>query len=49
STWTILGEAVAGPRQGEQLRQVLAFDHFWFAWAAFHPGTEIYEESSARN
>ncbi|MCO5213625.1 MAG: DUF3179 domain-containing protein [Caldilinea sp.] len=49
STWTILGEAVAGPRQGEQLRQVLAFDHFWFAWAAFHPGTEIYEESSTRN
>ena len=19
--------------------------HFWFAWAAFHPGTEVYEGS----
>ncbi len=44
STWTILGEAVAGPLQGEHLRRVLAFDHFWFAWAAFHPETEVYEE-----
>jgi hypothetical protein len=42
SRWNILGEAVAGELAGEQLTQMLAFDHFWFAWAAFHPQTELY-------
>jgi hypothetical protein len=42
SSWNILGKAVAGELAGEQLTQMLAFDHFWFAWAAFHPQTELY-------
>lgn len=42
STWNILGVAVAGELSGAQLTQLLAFDHFWFAWAAFHPETELY-------
>lgn len=42
STWNILGQAVAGELQGQQLTQQLAFDHFWFAWAAFHPQTALY-------
>lgn len=42
STWNILGEAVAGELSGAQLNRLLAFDHFWFAWAAFHPETELY-------
>jgi hypothetical protein len=44
SSWNILGEAVAGELTGEQLTQMLAFDHFWFAWAAFHPTTELYQK-----
>jgi hypothetical protein len=42
SRWNILGEAVEGELEGERLTQLLAFDHFWFAWAAFHPATELY-------
>jgi len=42
SEWNILGEAVTGKLAGKQLTRILAFDHFWFAWAAFHPGTELY-------
>ena len=42
SIWNILGEAVAGDLAGQRLTQILAFDHFWFAWAAFHPETALY-------
>ena len=45
STWDILGEAVAGPLAGEKLTPILHFDHFWFAWAAFFPATELYSPS----
>ena len=45
STWDILGEAVAGPLAGEKLTPILHFDHFWFAWAAFFPETELYSPS----
>lgn len=44
STWNILGEAVAGPLAGSRLTEILHFDHFWFAWAAFFPNTELYGE-----
>jgi hypothetical protein len=43
STWNILGEAIAGELKGQQLKRVLSFDHFWFAWSAFYPETRIYE------
>jgi hypothetical protein len=43
STWNIVGEAVAGPLAGERLTQIPSADHFWFAWAAFHPDTEVRE------
>lgn len=42
STWNAYGEATAGELQGAQLAWINAFPHFWFAWAAFHPGTEVY-------
>lgn len=42
SQWNIFGTAVAGALEGQQLRQLLAFPHFWFAWAAFRPETTIY-------
>ena len=43
STWNAFGEAIAGELEGSQLEWVHAFPHFWFAWAAFHPETEVYE------
>lgn len=42
STWNAFGEAIAGELAGSQLNWVHAFPHFWFAWAAFHPDTEVY-------
>ena len=45
SSWTIAGEAIAGPLEGRRLRVALALDGFWFSWAAFHPETEIFRAS----
>jgi hypothetical protein len=42
SVWSILGRAVSGPLEGEQLVPELAIDSFWFDWAAFHPETRIF-------
>ena len=43
STWTIEGLAVDGPLVGTQLEPVAeAYVAFWFAWAAFHPTTQIW-------
>jgi hypothetical protein len=43
TTWNIVGEAVEGPLAGTTLEQLVSADHFWFAWAAFRPDTEIYQ------
>lgn len=45
STWNILGQAVSGPKQGETLQTLTAFNHFWFDWVAFKPETRIFLES----
>ena len=42
STWNVFGTATSGELAGSQLEQINAFPHFWFAWAAFFPETEIY-------
>lgn len=42
SSWNIFGTAIAGELEGSQLRQINAFPHFWFAWAAFNPTTQLY-------
>lgn len=42
SAWNIFGSAVSGDLAGRQLRQINAFPHFWFAWAAFYPDTLLY-------
>jgi hypothetical protein len=44
SVWNILGEATDGELAGSQLEQILAFDHFWFAWSGFFPDTALYEQ-----
>jgi len=42
STWNVLGEAVAGPLRGRQLKPITHLDTFWFAWVAFQPDTDLY-------
>ncbi len=42
STWTITGRALFGSLAGQQLRSVVAINHFWFSWVAFRPDTRIY-------
>jgi len=42
STWNAFGEAIDGELVGAELEWVNAFPHFWFAWAAFRPETEVY-------
>ena len=47
SVWAVDGRAVEGPRQGERLVPVEnAYVAFWFAWAAFHPNTDLWTPSS---
>ena len=41
STWNIFGKAVDGPLVGTQLEPLVFANHFWFAWAAFQPDTEV--------
>lgn len=41
SEWNILGQAVSGPLEGTQLPAVVHANHFWFAWQAFNPETEV--------
>ena len=42
SIWNVLGQAVSGPLAGKWLTPIVHGNHFWFAWAAFAPETEIY-------
>ena len=46
SSWNVFGTATAGELEGTQLRALDAFPHFWFAWAAFYPDTELYGEDT---
>lgn len=44
SEWALDGRAMAGPLEGERLEPVAeAYVAFWFAWADFHPETELWE------
>lgn len=42
STWTLFGEAVEGPLAGTRLETALHQNEFWFAWAAFNPGSPVH-------
>ena len=42
SVWNILGQALSGPLAGQSLTPIVHANHFWFAWAAFAPETEVY-------
>ncbi|MEM7656398.1 MAG: DUF3179 domain-containing protein [Bacteroidota bacterium] len=41
--WNVFGEAVSGPRQGQQLVWQESFLAYWLAWGAFYPGASLYE------
>ena len=40
--WTIAGRGVDGPHKGKELAWVDSIQCRWYAWAAEHPGTQIY-------
>ncbi len=43
SIWNVEGLAISGSRAGQELIKIPdAFVAFWFAWAAFHPQTELW-------
>lgn len=43
--YNIFGEVVAGPSQGSRLEALHAYPAYWFAWAAFYPGTDLSESA----
>jgi hypothetical protein len=46
SVWRVDGVAVEGPHTGRRLEPVAeAYVAYWFAWAAFHPQTRLWEET----
>lgn len=46
SAWTVDGRAITGDRAGQTLRPIVdSHTAFWGAWAAFHPGTELWTGS----
>ncbi|MFQ5827897.1 MAG: DUF3179 domain-containing protein [Candidatus Methylomirabilia bacterium] len=42
SLWSLMGRCYEGSLAGKTLQRVIHVDAFWFAWAAFHSGSEIY-------
>ena len=40
--WNSSGEGFEGYNAGTRLRQIVAIDCMWFAWAAFYPQTLIF-------
>ena len=42
TVWNLLeGVAVEGPMSGRRLETISSVPAYWFAWAAFHPGSEL--------
>ncbi|MFQ5616490.1 MAG: DUF3179 domain-containing (seleno)protein, partial [Anaerolineales bacterium] len=44
STWTVAGQCIAGPLQGQRLHPIPHYNKiFWFCWADFFPSTALYQ------
>ncbi len=43
NTWDVWGRAVEGPNKGASLKPVQGYIAYWFAWAAFWPGSDVHE------
>jgi Protein of unknown function (DUF3179) len=46
SLWNFVGKAFGGQMKGKQLTRLPFDEGFWFEWAAFHPKTELYQNSN---
>jgi hypothetical protein len=42
STWTTYGECTAGKLKGQKLTPLVPEPGLWFAWAEFHPDTDVF-------
>jgi hypothetical protein len=42
STWSAYGECTAGKLKGQKLDRAIPQPGSWFAWAEFHPDTQVY-------
>lgn len=42
SRWNAYGEGVEGELRGSRLKALIGMPQFWWAWAAFYAGTDIY-------
>ena len=42
TTWDLAGRALRGPLTGSRLEPVPHGNHFWFAWTAFRPQSEMW-------
>lgn len=42
STWTLFGDAIAGPLEGSSLELAEHQNEFWFAWSTFNPGAPVH-------
>ena len=40
--WDVFGQAVSGPREGQALEPVTRIMGYWFSFAAFYPGIELF-------
>ncbi|MFQ5562539.1 MAG: DUF3179 domain-containing (seleno)protein [Parvularculaceae bacterium] len=47
SKWDVRGACVEGEFKGEQLQLIPHYNKmFWYVWADYHPGTDIYKETA---
>ena len=44
SVWNVLGRSQSGPLAGKQLDSVPSGVHFAFAWLAFNPNSELFDQ-----
>jgi hypothetical protein len=42
SKWTTYGECTGGKLKGSRLDRIVPMPGLWFAWAEFHPDTQVY-------
>jgi len=42
SRWNAYGECLEGELRGNRLKALIGVRQFWWSWAAFYPGTDIY-------
>jgi len=45
SKYNIFGEAIDGPNSGKKLTPMIGIMGYWFSWAAFYPGLEIFNST----